>query len=171
MAFLKYVLMDKENRLVLLADNGNQLRDSLFDYSRRYKLHLTMPPESALQIVDKVHLNFEGIFVKDKERIQNIQILEDLVLSFHIGSYDYILEIANWNDSEKNEQFRAGLYKIRPISVSVAPFFYVSPKIINGVKNHDWKQYEERVKDMLRFRDASLDKLEKEGILYRGPRN
>ena len=167
MSFLRFQVPQHQelHRLVMIGDDGNKIRDSYYDLSRRYNLHLTMPPDSTFERIDNLVIPFFGTMIGDNEYLDPIILSEDLSLKIHIRSFYYVKEISQWGEEQKAQQNRGGLYRINPIALSQAALFNVSPRIIDLIHSHDWKQYEERVNDMMKFRERSLEGLKKGGVI------
>ncbi len=161
MSFLKYKI--PEQPVVMIGDNGNQIRESLFDWGRRYKTSPTMPPNSSFEIKELFVLSFHSfLFVRDGENLEPIKLLDDLEIRIRAPMFQYVKSIANWGDSNRKQQYRGGLYRIDPV---ICPSFvdpdvlYVSPRIIETIQNHNWEQYQGKVDEILKRRDVALTKL------------
>ena len=139
MEYFRYEI--KENKVTLVGTDRGQIINVLRSYNEQGNKRIIIPIEEEIQR-EKITIN--GTLPPiNLDHIIDAEVKEDVILCVNERSFLHLNHLIH-KYRESSTKFRRGdLYKFK---LGKAGLTYILPKeIMDGITDHDWNQYKERI--------------------------
>ena len=156
------------NALVVIGDSPDEVRGALAAYHYRpHARNFTLPPDEYIERVDDLHLTCAGGIGRTNGGVLEVRVADDAILVIHEEMFRDIASLAQMSEDQIGQRQRGPLYKYSFSNHGHAPDYLISRRLVNSIRQYDWKQHDQLVERWLVERNQFLDSAEGKGVLRR----
>lgn len=161
----------KFDLFLLVGTDSRQIIDTMGYYRNVRGKDVAVPSEPDIFDVGK--LEIECMFsMYCPHHFIDVSVSDSLSFRINANAFGYVRDVAQ----HYGELKRGSLYKFAPPLLNVSPFgpialYYLPESVMRGLKDHDWGQHNEQIKEWLGGRESVLDDMLDSGLLERRVEN